>query len=570
MKEKLNRFFLTPWSGIVVVIIAVLVDLAAYRHAVGYNNHAIQLPYLFWLNDPALYPGDPFIDSMSGYFSYFWLVMAWFVRHWDINIVFLVGHLLTLGLKYTVVWLMGRHLYRENALAAPLFVWWHLFSISSIGDEGMHWFYFAHTPVATSFGYLALYLALRGWWIAAFAVAGFIYNIHAMQSAYLLVILGLPYALHWRFRGWKGVLPGIAFFIAMLPGFIWMLRLGAQKSPEDLSLLLRAFFPIHFFPSAQNGRAIVDFVCMTTAFVVSLALLPRSANKALLTWMAVAVLIFWTVGGVMVETIGPGALIKMHIYRAAPYYLTAILALFSGVLATRLIPWVPPHWRAQVVWALFLIPPFISARFFIDRNSWVANTLFVVTLVGIVAATVAKLPMLYRQWSAWIAVAAFVWFSGLQQRNAAAGMTWYLRCFVHWYDVQDWARENTPPGTLFLTPPDHIGWRVRSLRPTVGEWLDGAAIMWDTKYADYWRDWYLQAGGDFDDEHDDPIHVRLGRSWMGKSRAEIEAIARRHGAKYIVMRPPHGWESAEGVPPKWDGPKLYENSIFYVVPVPDE
>jgi hypothetical protein len=45
-----------------------------------------------------------------------------------------------------------------------------------------------------------------------------------------------------------------------------------------------------------------------------------------------------------------------------------------------------------------------------------------------------------------------------------------------WMEVQLWARNHTPEDSLFLTPPELLGFRVNSLRSTVVEYKDGAPL----------------------------------------------------------------------------------------------
>lgn len=44
------------------------------------QNHAIQVPLVRWINDPSLYPGDPFIASLSRYPTTLWYLVALLAR----------------------------------------------------------------------------------------------------------------------------------------------------------------------------------------------------------------------------------------------------------------------------------------------------------------------------------------------------------------------------------------------------------------------------------------------------------------------------------------------------------
>src|SRR5258706_8382324 len=65
----------------------------------------------------------------------------------------------------------------------------------------------------------------REWYIAAFALAGVIFNLHALTGAYLAVMFGLWAIVESRTLGWKrvGMLFGIFVFIS-LPTIVLMAR----------------------------------------------------------------------------------------------------------------------------------------------------------------------------------------------------------------------------------------------------------------------------------------------------------------------------------------------------------
>jgi hypothetical protein len=47
-----------------------------------------------------------------------------------------------------------------------------------------------------------------------------------------------------------------------------------------------------------------------------------------------------------------------------------------------------------------------------------------------------------------------------------------------WRAAQQWAREQTAPGSLFVTPPHLAGWRIGAHRPTYGELNDGGLLFY--------------------------------------------------------------------------------------------
>ena len=55
------------------------------------------------------------------------------------------------------------------------------------------------------------------------------------------------------------------------------------------------------------------------------------------------------------------------------------------------------------------------------------------------------------------------------------------------YDAQLWARDHTPPQSIFMVPPAGCGFRVLSERSSWGEWSDGNAMYFDPAFADTFR-----------------------------------------------------------------------------------
>jgi hypothetical protein len=54
-----------------------------------------------------------------------------------------------------------------------------------------------------------------------------------------------------------------------------------------------------------------------------------------------------------------------------------------------------------------------------------------------------------------------------------------------WFDVQAWARTNSPPATVFYAP-DRFGFATLSRRPVWWDHNQGAAVMWAPRYFEEW------------------------------------------------------------------------------------
>ncbi len=87
-----------------------------------------------------------------------------------------------------------------------------------------------------------------------------------------------------------------------------------------------------------------------------------------------------------------------------------------------------------------------------------------------------------------------------------------------WVDVQNWARQSTPKGAIFLTPPREAGFRVFSERTTVAEWKDGTQQYFDDQFVREWGS-RVEILGDLPKRNDE----------------ELREIAQRFGVSYLVL-----------------------------------
>lgn len=91
------------------------------------------------------------------------------------------------------------------------------------------------------------------------------------------------------------------------------------------------------------------------------------------------------------------------------------------------------------------------------------------------------------------------------------------RNYREWDKLQNWVKNNTPPDSLWLTPPQRIGFRTHSQRAIVAEIKDGSSGLYSYQLAQEWQN-------RISDTHP------LGP----KSTAEILALAQKYGADYLV------------------------------------
>jgi hypothetical protein len=135
-----------------------------------------------------------------------------------------------------------------------------------------------------------------------------------------------------------------------------------------------------------------------------------------------------------------------------------------------------------------------------------------------------------------------------------------------WYEAQMWARNSTPKGALFITPPHIYGfyessWRVFSERSTVALFSDLSDIIYTPEYLGTWRSRFedvapgalAQFRGDFFGNQ-----AITARSFYSLTTADLQRVAHKYGAEYLVIEKPN----------TRDFPVVYENGRFIIYTVP--
>jgi len=145
----------------------------------------------------------------------------------------------------------------------------------------------------------------------------------------------------------------------------------------------------------------------------------------------------------------------------------------------------------------------------------------------------------------------------------ASGYAWLRDSTpTRWREAQLWAREHSPEGSVFVTPPYLAGWRIGSHRPTYGELRDGGllfyagqpALEWERRMAllrmDSMRAWWW----DVEPGTSDAEHAPLREQYHAALRERFDEIAQ--GAAYVVV---------EGPPDDVWGEAVWTNGAFTIV-----
>lgn len=544
---------------------------SGYRFAVD-----DQVQYLAWANalrDPAGLAGDPYIEAFASLRSLIWHPIAWLVPKPLVPAALGVAVVIS-GFAAALLAMRLARAIGGGTLAAILA------ALVLVVPKERNWFglvalvdgEFTATMIGVPLALGAMLAIVRARPMLALGIAALAVPVHAQTGAALLTATTI----------WLGVFAGprfrpLACGLALVGGAgLLSYRAGRAVAPEKLP-------EVEHLGRQLYAQLIDATASPPTAWVALAALLMIGAAAAVsLRGPEARRLRSWTLASL-----------------AAPLAAVGLLAL--GVRDPALWTLMPGRWfmLAQLAALIMLAasapankPLLLAAIVLAVWPTELGRTIDGVLLVAAVGLAVGSaLARSPRASSAQSSVGSAAWIAGLaagllvglrigfgatQHRfeSLAPGEgigrslpTGVVQTHRDWRAVQRWARDATPPGTRFVTPPTLAGWRVFSDRPTTGELRDGGIFFYGSAEGLLaWRDRMASLGQD----------DRLGLAWTndwdlahppppGSARAVYAARASDPGviaglgASFVVLEA-HG-------PAPTIGPVVFENPTFRVIAV---
>jgi hypothetical protein len=481
-----------------------LASLAICQYRFGTFDHGQYLVQVISLQEPAALGDDPYAAVFASLRSVFWVAFAAVTPEASWAVASLVLCFAIASVNAVLLLAIGRRLLAGGrsgpgarsvpllAAAAPMLVlvvpkelnW---FGLVSLGDVEL-----SATLAVMPLLLVVMLLWLAGRPLAALVAAAVAVPVHGQTAAYLL-------AAWWVAFAWSGRRCAISAAIALGVGVVGLLAVLVERAagavpPEELDALRQVGADV--YPELINPLLAPPLAWGAVAAILALGVAAAKpwhpggrteVERRLLVWSA-ATLVFPAVGlGLLAAGAEEPLLWRLMVGRALMLSQIAALVLFAswsaramgagggrGVLAAAcllLVAWWPfpdlhPVAAAGGLGAVIVIVAAVrpdaagrdAAQPAWGRRIGLGASVAGLALVVLAAARVRDRP--------------FPWLeSGADDA---------------WREAQAWAREHTPPGTYFLTPPYIAGWRVGSHRPTFGELKDGALLFYTGRPAVEW------------------------------------------------------------------------------------
>ena len=459
------------------------------------ENQALQIPLVHWLNNSALYPHDPFAETLRYYASTVWYVVALGTRFialepllWGL---FLIERLLVIFAAGYLAWAFAPK--SKLAVVGAMAIFALGLAGPTLGGNQLVINYFEQTGLSIPFFLLAFAAFHKNnpWLVALGTAIGF--NCNSMFGVYALTYLGGGFLLNTSYRReWKKWLLAFGLFLLLAsPGILLTLSAFGRKTPdEDLWYVVsQVRFPHHLFPLTWNK---IEFGKYGVLIFLLLSLLYQNRDKfeqlfkSCTIWAGVSFL--WLVYAFFAAYVAKSpSLLVMHPGRGLTlWYGVASIALVSvcavkletskgrqrraflvGIFGASILLWHPiigPYILAACFLALAVQPVW---HFLLDRGSRDRLALFL---------------------TLWVFFVGLVHLQGSWAKTQDLKKAIISRPSVRIEEIATWAKENTSLESVFLVNYG-LEWqqfRSQSQRPVFTNWKDGSAILWDRPFVQPW------------------------------------------------------------------------------------
>jgi hypothetical protein len=495
-------------------------------YAVYIGNHALQLPLVYLLNDPSLYPHDPFVVALRSYATWFWPAVAWGTRGVPLGWLLLLLFLCERVLLLYAAGALARTFAPRSELAVVAAMTIFASGIQPLVGEGtIVENYTEQTGFAIPFLLLAIvaFYGRRPLATATWLAIGC--NVNILYGMYTLSYVAVVWLVDPECRrAWRRWIPAAGAFLLLSSPIIVLTALAFGQGATDKALwyvAAQARHAHHLFPLRWSKLALAMQVALlglvALLFTHKRAELPRLSSHAW-TWTAVAGgwLLYAFVAAYVLKipallVISAGRALDLWLCFASVVLVSVMASAAEARVGGERLPWLLALAGSILVWT-----PEMSA-----------------SVVGLGLLTMAWDPV--RRWAirasprriAVALVACMVLTGALNGLHRGAFGAANENVFAgppETAHIAEWARWKTPSDAVFLIDPSWGAFRMLSRRPVFVTFQDGGAILWNRAFVTEWVR-RLHAIGL---EVADGARIRVQRPWLTTTYDRLtDADARR-------------------------------------------
>lgn len=544
-----NRSQLAGFAvALVVLLFSIVSILCTNQYKYGISDHSITIPFLKSYINPSLYPNDYLLTQRLYYYTYFWNALGMISEHLgtSLPILFFIVYFISIYMTFLGVYMLAMALFKKRDVAF-LSLFFLLFAKKTLADmstiESVLMTRVTVLPVLL----FSIYFLFKEKYLLSFSLQGIGFLIHPLTTVFVLAAIFTSSVINLQSIGIRKLLLCLATFLVLAcPIFAWKIL----HSPDSLSLfhadpkwveLLRLRSTHHTFPFSWNTDLFFQAGLLLFIFFISWKFLPKpNHHKTVLIFTGI-ILLACAFGTIFSEYIPLSIVLTLQPLRSFQLLFFLVIIYFSSyflaemqrdknvvnkivaVLASVCILYGAEYWKLAYI--AFIALSILLFIYHLMRRKTLPLNYFVSALVIIALSS---------------GIGAYVKKGGFTINNVQE---------KSWLDIQLWAKQNTSPNDMFITPPQIEGFRVESERAIYGDWKDGCLLNFNPAFGYEWLRRVLQLG-----------YKRGG--FMNLSEPDFDNIADEMtkgspdvGSIFLVMFKAKG---------KLNFPVMYGNERFFV------
>lgn len=475
-------------QGLIIYITSILIT--GYHVYTG--NQVLIFPLVFSINDPNLYPNDPFVSTLIHYAAPIWRLIGLLADYIPFEIILGVLFLATRALILYAAARLGMTLSSGSWLAGiGSMTFFSLWPSPLIGHGTLVTDHFEHTSLSLAFLLLAAsaFHSARPYHWALWLALGFslnsMYGTYACLYFAAIFLIDSEYRMEWRTWIFSGLL-----FLLLASPTIFITASAFRIEAFDTQLWLSASearFPQHLYPLTWLPIAYISLLLFILFYISTLYLIRKERSRLFkhgLIWLGIG--LFWLFYGFFAAYIAKSpAMLVMHPVRGMDLWFSfaviATIAVFSDLIEIR-----------TNLKRLYVILFFISILwYYIFDFQQLTLTIWLIILAGVLLNPIWKL--VFKQADlgriTYIVVIIAMIYGGYALSKTP--LVDLFRDPIGYPDpeiqeIAAWAETSTTVEDQFLINPNWDEFRSLSKRPVFVTWKDGSAILWERDYVQEW------------------------------------------------------------------------------------
>ncbi|MCG6534906.1 MAG: hypothetical protein L7F78_09490 [Syntrophales bacterium LBB04] len=566
------------WHDILILLGLTVISILINGYHFEYADQEIYLAYLPVYTDANVYPQSDLLmlgkETGGNYYTFLWLILMPFFRLFGVEWTCFIVHILNIYLIYLALYYLTHRILQPSIdeqlphklflkLSIPILLALVLLltkkfvaGVSMVTIEP----YLHPRNIALVLLLFAIerYLAKKP--ILSFCLIGLAMNIHLLSAGIVLfcILVSILIEKHGKISKLELIF-GLGFILCSAPVWVWILISYKHSMSSNISsatwLSILQYRTSYLFPQLWDRLGWLAFLSILVMFTLGYySIRERLLYRKKVIGFIVGLLILIFIGFIFSELIPIPWLIAFQTIRSIQF-----LIILSIIL---LVPYLIKLWRFDGIGKLCAVGLGIGILLFEPKT-----ILIFLIISSIYLAIGVRLTRKLKWGFASILIVSviiaipFLWSrvtTKIQRHfDFSQGFQAVLQYIqipgtvtpTPWQEVQIWAKKNSDPDSIWLTPPYLSGFRLRSQRSTIVEWKDGALGIFSPTYAEYW----YQRMQDFG------INVKTNVQlqpilYQILPFPELNRIAEKYHAHYIVVEQPKALPA----------PFLYSNSQFNV------